>query len=159
MKTKNLTLFKKNKYLQKINFVLFKEIYNNKGDKMALFEKFLGIADNIAGNALNFIADHNKEINAVGQLAVHGLPWVLGAVCTFGGVYGLPAYLGITYPKDIVAKFQKEKYLSEPQKLWWQLTNWEEIDDKKYKDIYAKNKNLTPTEMNSLYQQLKLVVK
>lgn len=113
--------------------------------KMSLLENFLG-----------FAANNKDKIIAGTRLAIHGLPWVVGATCVFGGIYGLPAYLGITYPQTLIEKLQKEKHLPEAYKLWWTMTNWEKIDDNKYKSIYAKNHNLTPTEINSLYSSLKI---
>ena len=50
--------------------------------KMSLLENFLG-----------FAANNKDKIIAGTRLAVHGLPWVVGATCVFGVIYGLPAYL------------------------------------------------------------------
>ena len=111
---------------------------------MGLLEGFLG-----------FAANNHKQISAGVKLAVRGLPWVSGAVCVFGGIYGLPAYLGITYPKSIVEQLQKNKHLPEAYKLYNTITGWEEIDKNTYNDIDAFHRNMTPTEMNSLYKSYK----
>ncbi|MGN0929272.1 MAG: hypothetical protein ACI4N3_01385 [Alphaproteobacteria bacterium] len=112
---------------------------------MSLFESFLG-----------FAANNHDKIVAATKLAVRGLPWVTGAVCVFGGIYGLPAYLGITYPKSLVEQLQKNKHLPEAYKLYNTLTGWEEIDKKKYDDIDAVARDMTPTEMNSLVSSFKI---
>lgn len=112
---------------------------------MGLFEKFLG-----------FAANNQKKVVASMQMATRGLPWAIGCVCVFGGVYGLPAYLGITYPKEIIAKLTKEKHLPEAYTLWWILTNWEKIDEEKYNNILALNRGMTPTKMQSLLEICKI---
>ncbi len=112
---------------------------------MSLFESFLG-----------FASKNQKKIVATTQMALRGIPWTVGAICVFGGVYGLPAYLGITYPKEIIALLEKQKHLPEAYKLWWTITNWEKIDKDKYDNIYAKNHKMTPTKAQSLLDNLKI---
>ncbi len=112
---------------------------------MSLFNNFLGV-----------VSKNHDKIVAASRLALRGLPWAVGAVCVFGGIYGLPAYLGITYPKSVIEQLQKNKHLPEAYKLYNTLTGWEEIDKKKYDDLYALEHNMTPTAVNSLYESLKI---
>lgn len=112
---------------------------------MNLFESFLG-----------FAANNEKQIRAGVKLAVRGWPWVSGAFCVVGGIYGLPAYLGITYPKSVIEQLQKNKHLPEAYKLYNTLTYWDEITKDQYNSMDASNRNMTPTEMNSLVSSFKI---
>lgn len=96
------------------------------------FSRFLG---NIGNGVNKFVAKNHKKITAGLKLGAYLVPWVIAGVCIVGGVYGLPAFLGITVPQAVIEQLQKNKILEAPQELYKTIRGLKDIE----KNTYIKN--------------------